>query len=206
MRNQCAGCWIWRIAYRNWKISYPQTIMPKDKSDVDLALEIRDDQVNTEAIMWAIRDAILLRREDATARGIDFDALAAGTFQRPHAHRFEPALYDSLFNMSALKDKAQVGMYLTESPLPIVGPLVQKVRRALHAVVLFYVNMSAERQIAFNAAVSKTTMGIVRALDREAGQQAEIEALRAEVRQLSERIAAIERTQQPGERVEQREE
>jgi hypothetical protein len=66
--------------------------------------------------------------------------------------------------------------------------------------------MSAERQIAFNAAVSKTTMGIVRALDREAGQQAEIEALRAEVRQLSERIAAIERTQQQGERVEQREE
>jgi len=180
--------------------------MPKDKSDVDLALEIRDDQVNTEAIMWAIRDAILLRREDAAARGIDFNALAAGTFQRPHAHRFEPALYDSLFNMSALKDKAQVGMYLTESPLPIVGPLVQKVRRALHAVVLFYVNMSAERQIAFNAAVSKTTMGIVRALDREAGQQAEIEALRAEVRQVSERIAAIERTQQQGERVEQREE
>lgn len=167
--------------------------MPNETQPINLDLEIRDEHIDTEAIMAAIRESIMRRREDAASRGIDFEALATGTFVRASAERFQPDLYESLYSMSVLKDKAQVGMHLTETAVPVISPFVQKLRRMLHAIALFYVNMSAERQIAFNAAVTKTTTNLVRALDRESDRLFEIESLKSEVARLTDRIAELEK-------------
>jgi hypothetical protein len=70
-------------------------------------------------------------------------------------------------------------MALTESRLPLVGGVAQRLRAALHELVLFYVNRLAARQIRFNEHTARALVVLVRDLE-------------AEVRELSARIAELE--------------
>jgi hypothetical protein len=62
-------------------------------------------------------------------------------------------------------------MMLTESRVPIVGSLVQKLRKALHGLVLFYVNALAARQSRFNEETARAFRSLVRELEAQVEEQ-----------------------------------
>jgi hypothetical protein len=160
---------------------------------VEDILSIHDHNIDVEKVMAEIRMAIERRRAEAEARGLNFEQLATGRYQIPTGNRFPGKLYESLYQASLLRDKSLVSPFITPVPVPLVGRLVQRIRGALHQLVIFYVNMSAERQIAFNIETSRALNRLVDALDKEAASDMAAQALSARVSQLEEKIANLER-------------
>lgn len=72
-----------------------------------------------------------------------------------------------------------------ESGLPLLGRL----KRALHELVVYYVNQLAERQMRFNAAILRIVNG------RRSDCHSDQAALRREIAQLRARIERLERQQ-----------
>jgi hypothetical protein len=119
-----------------------------------------------------------------------------GRYEITEGERFQSQVYESMYAMSSLRDKSQVQPFVTPLPVPVIGPLIQKIRGALHAIAIFYVNMSAERQIAFNVATSRTINAMARALDKEALSAPKAEdmaQLKAELARLQARISELEK-------------
>jgi hypothetical protein len=80
-------------------------------------------------------------------------------------------------------DKINVEMMLTETRLPLFGGLVQRLRSALHGLVLFYVNRLAARQMRFNYQTGRALTLLVHDLE-------------AEIRDLRSRVQALESAKQ----------
>jgi FkbM family methyltransferase len=159
---------------------------PADATDGDLAdddlttrLPIEGDDIDAEAIMQEIRTRIRARRAEAKARGLDWEAYADGLYPLPPDAIMSRDLYEAVRYVGLGYDKVAVEMALTESRLPLVGGLVQRLRVALHELVLFYVNRLAARQIRFNEQTARALAALVRDLE-------------AEVRELGARIAELE--------------
>jgi hypothetical protein len=72
-----------------------------------------------------------------------------------------------------------------ESKLPLLGRL----KRALHELIVYYVNQLAERQMRFNAALLRVVNG------RRSECHSDQAALRREIAQLRERVERLERQQ-----------
>ncbi len=128
------------------------------------------------------------RRIDAEARGIDFDDIAMGRYSVPGSDRFPMELHEALQQASLLRDGSQVSLFVTPTSVPIVGGLLQRVRTALHQAIIFYVNMSAERQIAFNVEASRALNRLTASLDKQlAEKDAQIAALQARIDAMEQR-------------------
>lgn len=163
-------------------------------SDSNTPVLMDQTQLNVDAIMQAIRDQIVRRRSDAEAAGIDFEKLAKGEYALSTGGRFPAQLHEQVFQAEMLRDKTQVSLFVTPLPIPMIGGIVARVRAALHQVTLFYVNMSAQRQIAFNSEISKTVSQLVQALENERqNDTATIKDLTLEIQHLKQRIEAMER-------------
>ncbi len=152
-------------------------------------IEIRDPEIDAEAIMRQIREGIRKRRAEAEARGLDYDALASGLPLPGTSTRLDDHLRAELRRMLASHDRIRVGLSLTPSRLPLVAPLVQRIRTALHHLVIYYVNMLAGQQARFNESVARVLVGLVRELEA-APTAIELEMLRQEVAALRERLEA----------------
>jgi hypothetical protein len=150
----------------------------------------QNDKINAEAIMREIRARIQQRRAQAEAQGLDFDALAEGRFTPDRPARFNAELYYELRRLSLSGEQIGVGLSLTASRLPLIGPLVQRVRLALHQLAIYYVNMLARQQARVNAYDAQAWAALMADLEAKA---AEAEALRREVDQLRARIDGLER-------------
>jgi hypothetical protein len=98
--------------------------------------------VDIEAIMREVRAEILAKK---SAR-IQNSPLAAGVGGR----RFQPAFYDHLYQAGLTFDVSLVELHVTKIPIPIIGPLVERLRRKFHELVLFYVNRLAAEQADVN--------------------------------------------------------
>lgn len=85
----------------------------------------------------------------------------------PHQGRLRPELYDELYQANVTYDKLTLSPYLTPTRLPFVGGLWQRLRRAAHNLVIFYVNRLAVAQAAFNAHAVRVLNYIVRSLDED---------------------------------------
>jgi hypothetical protein len=145
-------------------------------------LSIRDPQLDVDAIMAEIRAALMKRRAEAEARGVNFDDLAMGRYAMADSDRFPMQLHEALQQASLLRDSTQVSLFVTPTTTPVIGGLIQRVRTALHQAILFYVNMSAERQIAFNTETSKALNRLTAAADKQlAEKDAQIAALQKRV-------------------------
>jgi hypothetical protein len=156
-------------------------------------IEIRDPEIDVEAIMRQIREKIRERREEAEAQGIDIDSLAAGD----HDRRFDDDLYREMRQVSA--SASQMGVILSPAEkdgIPILSVLSNRIRLAMHQLVVYYVNMLAAQQNHHNGQLVRLLMKLVRGLEREshpeqvAELQAEVEALRAEVARLAALVEA----------------
>jgi hypothetical protein len=95
--------------------------------------------INIEEIMEQIRREILAKTG------------GAGTLAVPvSSRRFPPDFYDHLYQISLTHHQLEARLHLTPVNVPLVGPLVQWLRRKLHEVVIFYVNQVAMQQVAVN--------------------------------------------------------
>lgn len=148
--------------------------------------QIEDVDIDAEEIMKEIRARLRARREEALARGFDWEAYADGLYPVPPEAVLSRDLHEAVRYLSLEYDKANVEMELTETQLPLIGGLVQRVRAALHELVLFYVNRLAARQIRVNYQASRAMVMLVRDLE-------------AEVRDLHTRVQMLESARQDNE-------
>lgn len=98
--------------------------------------------IDIENIMREVRAEILAKK---SAR-IQNSPLAAGVGGR----RFPPAFYDHLYQAGLTFDVSTVELHVTRIPIPIIGPLIEKLRQKFHELVLFYVNKLAAEQAEVN--------------------------------------------------------
>jgi hypothetical protein len=157
----------------------PSTPLAGPPDDIQEGLEIWAPDLDTEAIMQQIRTRIRIRRAEAKAKGLDFEAYADGLYPLPPDAPLSRELYEAVRYLGLGYDKINVDMVLTETRLPVIGPLVQRLRAALHQVTLFYVNRQGARQIRVNEQTARALAALVRDLD-------------AEVVDLRERLARLE--------------
>lgn len=157
----------------------------------DDIIEIRDPEVDVEEIMARIRRNIERRKAARDAEGVTVPDL---TFDWIAERSGEAAPRDELYyNLRQVRqsyDKAWVSLQFIERriPIPFVGPLLDRLRREAHNLVIFYVNTLAGRQIAFNDYVTRTLEKVVRSLEER-----EAEGLIQEVRSLREAVERLER-------------
>lgn len=149
-------------------------------NDAASSFQIEGSDLDAEAIMQEIRARIRARRAEATARGLDFEAYADGLYPLPPDAILSRDLYEAVRYAALGYDKVNVEMVLTETRLPLVGGLVQRLRAALHGLVLFYVDRLAARQVRFNEQTARALTVLVRDLE------AELHSLRARVTELDE--------------------
>ncbi len=145
----------------------------------DTPFDLEAPDLDTEAIMREIRARIRARRAEAKARGLDFEAYADGLYPVPADALFSRDLYEAVRYVGLGWDKVGVEMALTESRLPLIGGLAQRLRAALHQLVLFYTNRLAARQVRVNEQTARALTLLVCDLE------AELSSLRA-------RLAALE--------------
>jgi hypothetical protein len=162
--------------------------------DIEEAISSYDPEVDAEAIMHQIRENIRRQRVHAEAQGREHETSGEGATSASHVGtRFDNRLYEALHRMSVGYDKVGVGLLLTGSTIPLVAPLVQWIRTALHRLVVYYVNTLASQQVCFNEQVFQSVTALVEELEEDP-TSVEVEALRQEVAQLRaqvERLKAI---------------
>lgn len=168
--------------------------------DLEKIIEIRNPEIDAEAIMRRIRENIRQRRSEAEAQGLDYEAFVEGLYASPDATRFDRSFYYDLRWMSRGYYKIGVGLSLTESRIPLVAPLVQRIRTALHHLVIFYTNMLAGRQVRVNEYIVRALIGLVEVLERDPTPD-EIEALRQEVAELRAQLKRLEAKMELGEKM-----
>lgn len=138
--------------------------------------------VDIEIVMGRIRDYLAKQQGGARARS---------PMQAPAARILSQEAYDELYQANQTFDKLHVGPYLTPVNIPIVGALWQKLRAALHSVVIFYVNRLAEAQMRFNSHAVRVLNEIVRGIDADTTPD-KMEQLERKVLELERRLAALE--------------
>lgn len=156
--------------------------------DVNGIIEIRDPEIDAEAIMLQIRGNLRARRLEAEAQGLDFEQLAKGEF----AKRFGDGVYQDMRQVSA--SASQMGVQLSvvhaQRKIPIVSALIQRVRQALHQLVIYYVNQLAAQQNHHNRQIVGVLMRLVLGLEREPYPEV-VETLQEQVAALHEDIARL---------------
>jgi hypothetical protein len=115
----------------------------------------QQSEIDIEAIMREVRGEVLAKK---SAR-IKNTPLSAGVGGR----RFPPDYYDHLYQAGLIFDVSTVELHVTKVPIPIIGPLIEKLRQKFHELVLFYVNKSAAEQ----AEVNKNLLSALSILSQE---------------------------------------
>ena len=150
-------------------------------------LEIQTPEINAEAIMRQIRENLRSRRQEAEARGFEFDSLAAGEYPR----RFDDDLYREIRQVSASVARLGVSPSISaKGAVPILSSLFRRVRIVLHQLVIYYVNQLAAQQNRHNRQVLRVLMELVRELERESHSE-ELRELRDEVEAIRNEVARL---------------
>ena len=152
----------------------------KKEGDPSASFQIEGNAIDTEAIMREIRARVRARRAEAKARGLDWEAYADGLYPLPPEAVLSRDLHEAVRYTGLDYDKIPVEMAMIETHWPLVGGLVQRLRSALHELVLFYVNRLAARQVRFNEQAARALAYLVRDLE-------------SEIRDLRDRLAEVER-------------
>jgi len=149
-------------------------------------LELDEEaEVNVEDIMNRIRSYISERRTQQ-----DLESSLAGDISFQGSLSDE--IYESLAKATRANKNAGLSLDVRSSSWPIVGPVVDSLRRSIHQLVLFYVNKSIANQVSINADVLKALGWLVADVERQQAAQAQMEALRGELTDLLDRVAELE--------------
>jgi hypothetical protein len=101
-----------------------------------------ETEINIEEIMQQIRTEIRARRIGGLVE--------QGAIIASDSRRLPPEFYEHLYQAEQAHHQVQGQLRLSPGGPPLIGPVVQWLRRKFHELVLFYVNESAARQIAVN--------------------------------------------------------
>lgn len=118
------------------------------------------DDIDVEEIMQQIRARILAEQAHLPRHGetlVDIDG-----------KRFSPEFYEHLYRANLAHNEVGVDLQVTRVSLPLVGPLLESLRRKIHELVLFYVNQVTAQQREVNAHLLQALSLLAKELDGEA--------------------------------------
>ena len=119
-----------------------------------------EEIIDIEAIMREIRQEIVAQRARETGNP---DPV-------PVAGRHLPAdFYEHLYQLEMSVDRLALQMEIAPSTTPLVGPLLDALKRPLHQLVIFYVNRIAVQQMTINRHVLRCLDLLGREAERQAG-------------------------------------
>jgi hypothetical protein len=159
-------------------------------AQLDDVIEIRDPDIDVEEIMTQIRKRIQQRRAEAQGQGLDYDRLVDDNSYAPHAvDQSDSELAYEIYQVRSTADTIWVSLSIAGRRVPLIDGLVARVRRELHNLVIYYVNMLAGRQVAFNRSAANVLLRLVETRNESRDQ---IAALEEEVAGLRQRLEAME--------------
>ncbi|MBC7227605.1 MAG: hypothetical protein H5T61_10280 [Thermoflexales bacterium] len=147
--------------------------------------EIHDSEIDPVQIMAQIRERIQRRREELGYPRQTFPTFGAAAYPgKPEGEEYDPDLYYYLRQANEHYYQLNVEMILVSSPrsrIPVIGPLLDRIRREAHNLVLFYVNKLTQRQVTVNRYLVSTLNRMAVQIQE---QQRQIRALQEELRKL----------------------
>ncbi len=143
---------------------------------------IHDEQITSEELVREVEQRVAQRRAELGVVAVVFPTFGyiSSYPDVPLEKRVSPHLFYYLEQANKMPP-ASVEPLLAPSPAtraPVVGGLWRKIRAEMHNLVLFYVNKSVREQNRINANLVSTLNELTRVIQ---DQQAEIDALRAEI-------------------------
>lgn len=100
------------------------------------------DSINIEEIMQQIRREILLNQAVLHKDGSPLVNL--------NGKQLPAEFYEHLYNAALAHDAVGVKLYVTKVNIPLIGPVLEKLRTVVHQLVLYYVNQLAAQQVSYN--------------------------------------------------------
>jgi len=162
------------------------------RSEADESLVPVDD-LDVQAVMHRIRESMV---EDALDEEVEYPTYAAAQARSSGLPTLFPEeLYYQLEQANLNYDQVLAELSLVESQMPLVGAFVQRFKQELHQLVVYYVNMVAERQVTVNDAVVKTLNQLVDRLETDVAPRAqapESEVLQRQISELEARLGRLE--------------
>ena len=116
-------------------------------------------EVNIEEIMRDIRASILAKHATIGSGGEPLVPTSG--------ERLPPEFYEHLYQAALTYDRIQVKTHVTPTSIPVIGPIIQRVRYKLHELVLFYVNRLAIQQTIVNKHLLQAINILSQELERE---------------------------------------
>jgi hypothetical protein len=130
-----------------------------------------ESKVTSEELEMDVEEVMARIRETMAEKPIDDHAMYP-TFSAARAKsadgltRFPEELYYQLEQANLTYDQVLAQLMLVESQMPVFGTFINRFKRAVHRLAVFYVNMVAERQVVVNNAVVQTLNLLVEHLER----------------------------------------
>lgn len=100
---------------------------------------MENEKLDINDIMQDVRRQIIEQRQ-----GIDDIAV------KVKGERLPAAFYEHLYLASMTYNQTETELYVTPSTVPLIGGLLDRLRRQFHNLVIFYVNRSVVKQIQIN--------------------------------------------------------
>ncbi len=155
-----------------------------------------DSVVDVEATMAQIREMMQENRRAAQAQGLQPRQFVFADFpEEPTSGNYDVELYAQLRQVNRPHQILGIQRLMRSSfltKLPVIGLIWQKIQRAGHDLVIFYVNGLAEEVASYQQHVARV---LNRLVGRNQAQEIELKLLQAEVQALKERLTALESKQ-----------
>lgn len=117
------------------------------------------EEIDVEEIMQQIRARILAEQANLPQYG--------ETLVDISGKRFSPEFYEHLYRANLAHNEVGVDLHVTRVSIPLLGPLVESLRRKVHELVLFYVNQVTTQQREVNAHLLQALSVLAKDLDTE---------------------------------------
>ncbi len=151
--------------------------------------ELHDPEISVEEIMRDIHNRVETRRQKVQAQGEGhFESVEEpGVSQAIGAE--VTGVASQLRQLIQSADTLRLAPIITDWRIPLVNPLLRRLKKMLHELVLLYVNMLAGHQMAVNRSLARSLLVLIGARQADA---ARLLALEKEVALLRERVIPSE--------------
>jgi hypothetical protein len=126
--------------------------------------ELPEGDVDIESIMAEIRRQLLSRNVGPGQSGVSVPL---------SGERFSPEFYERLYLTGLASNEMHIYLDVAPSNAPLIGPLIDRLRRAFHQLVLFYVHKVVERQADVNRNMLSAISTLSVELEAERAEQGE---------------------------------
>ena len=154
---------------------------------VDSVVDIRDPEIDVDALKRTLHDRLQARQAQARAQGQDYRHLVDDPVQPRESGAAVVNLIETIQMLRELGDNLRQIPTVTDWRVPLANGLINWLKRPFHALAVMYVNNLAIKQVVVNRQVRWALMSIAETQLMDAER---IAALEQEVEHLRERLAA----------------